>query len=143
MRVLDVIDKAGGLTENADTSVINLSKKVVDEMVIVIYSREQVQNFEETKRQEEYLQEKCKKPEENAIQNDACYGTNSSDSTKININTATLEELMSLNGIGESKAKDILTYREQNGGFQSIDDIKNVPGIGEKLFAQIQEAITV
>ena len=52
-RVIDVIDKAGGLTENADTSVINLSKKVIDEMVIIIYSKEQVKNFEETKKQED------------------------------------------------------------------------------------------
>ena len=143
MRVLDVINQAGGLTEQADTTVINLSKKVIDEMVIIIYSREQVQQFEETKKQEEFLQEKCRLPEENAIPNDACVGTSQNSSDKVNINTASKEQLMTLNGIGESKANAIISYRSQNGDFKSIEDIKNVPGIGENIYAQIQESITV
>lgn len=143
MRILDVINQAGGLTENADTTVINLSKKVSDEMVIIIYSKEQIQHFEETKKQEEFLQEKCRMPEENSIVNDACIGTNSNSSDKVNINSATKEQLMSLNGIGEAKANEIISYRNQNGDFQSIEEIKNVPGIGENIYAQIKESITV
>ena len=143
-RVIDVIDKAGGLTENADTTVINLSKRVQDEMVIIIYSKEQVKNFEETKKQEEYLQNKCIQPDENSLRNDACITNNSSSLIgKININTASKEELMNLTGIGESKAKDIISYREKNGNFKSIEEIKNVSGIGENVFAQIKENITV
>ena len=143
-RVIDVIDRAGGLTENADTSVINLSKKLQDEMVIIIYSREQVLHFEETKKQEEYLLDKCREPDENSLKNDACIENESTNITgKININTASKEELMTLPGIGESKAKEIISYRETNGSFQSIEDIKNVTGIGESIFAKIQEAITV
>ena len=142
MRVLDVINQAGGLTENADTTVINLSKKVQDEMVIIIYSKEQVKNFEETKKLEEMVQEKCKNPDDNSITNDACI-TSETITTKININTATKEELMSLNGIGENKAKDIISYREKNGLFKSIEEIKNVSGIGESIYAQIKENITV
>ena len=143
-RVIDVIDKAGGLTENADTTVINLSKKLKDEMVIIIYSKDQVKNFEETKKQEEQLQEKCIQPDENSLKNDACITNNqTTNNGKVNINTATKEELMTLTGIGESKAKDIIKYRETSGLYTSIDDIKKVTGIGESIFAQIKENITV
>lgn len=141
-RVIDVIEASGGLTENADTSVINLSKKITDEMVIIIYSRDQVNNFEETKKMEKYLQEKCEEPDENSLRNGACISNNEQITGKINVNTATKEELMSLNGIGESKAENIIVYREQN-PFQTIEDLLNVPGIGENIFAQIKENIIV
>ena len=143
-RVIDVIDKAGGLTENADTSVINLSKKIIDEMVIIIYSKEQVRNFEETKEKEKNLQEKCLSPDTNSLQNDACITSTPNNAIgKVNINQASKEELMTLTGIGESKAKDIISYREKNGPFASIEDIKKVSGIGETIYAQIKETITV
>lgn len=148
-RIIDVITLAGGLTENANTSVINLSKKIVDEMVIIIYSNEQVQYFEHTKEIEKAVQEKCNQPDENAIKNDACINSTSESNNntqtsngKISINTATQEELMTLPGIGESKAKDIISYRETNGPFASIEDITKVSGIGENTFAQIKENIT-
>ena len=147
-RVIDVIEEAGGLTENADTTVINLSKKIKDEMVIIVYSREQVLNFIETKKEEEYLQNKCIQKDENSLINDACISNDTSNSNsvsngKININVATKDELMTLNGIGESKAKDIISYREKNGNFKTIDEIKNVPGIGDTIYASIKENITV
>ena len=150
-RIIDVIELAGGLTENANTSVINLSKKVTDEMVIVIYSNDQVRDFEHTKEIEKTVQEKCNQPDENAIKNNACIDSNdkktSTDSNtvsgKISINSATKEELMTLPGIGESKAKDIIAYREANGPFGSIEDITKVSGIGDNTFAQIKESITV
>ena len=141
-RILDVIEKAGGLTENADISVINLSKKIQDEMVIIIYSKEEVSNFEKTKEKEKSIQESCIQKEENSLKNDACI-TNHQIQDKISINTATIQELMTLTGIGESKAKDIITYREKNGPFQKIEDIMNISGIGESLFAKIKEDITV
>ena len=142
-RVIDVIDKAGGLTENADTTVINLSKKLKDEMVIIIYSKEQVLKFKETKQLEEQVQNKCISPDENSLHNDACIEDNIQTTGKININTASKQELMSLTGIGESKAKDIVSYREKNGPFQTIEDIKKVTGIGDTIFAQIKENITL
>ena len=141
-RVIDVIEASGGLTENADTSVINLSKKITDEMVIIIYSRDQVNSFEETKKMEKYLQEKCEEPDENSLRNGACISNKEQITGKININTASKEELMSLNGIGESKAEKIIQYREQN-PLQTIEDLLNVPGIGENIFAQIKENIIV
>ena len=142
-RIIDVIEKAGGLTENADTSVINLSKKIWDEMVIIIYSKEEVQEFEKTKEIEKQVQNLCVQKEENVVQNDACITTSQSSTYKISLNTASLEELMSLKGIGEAKAKDIITYREENGSFKTIEEIMNVPGIGESRFAAIKEDITV
>ena len=141
-RVIDVINLAGGLTEEADTSVINLSKKIKDEMVIIIYSKDQVQDFEKTKEIENQVQDKCAKSEEYSINNDACIKTESIIMGKININTATKEELMTLQGIGESKANDIIKHRDTNGKFNSIEDIKKVTGIGENIFASIKENIT-
>ena len=142
-RVIDVIDQAGGLTENADTSVINLSKKISDEMVIIIYSREEVSNFIETKQTEQVREEKCIQKDENALINNACISQTEIITGKVSINTATLEQLQTLPGIGEAKAKDIITYREQNGPFENIEDIMKVSGIGESLFAQIKENITL
>lgn len=145
-RVIDVINEAGGLTENADTTVINLSKRIEDEMVIIIYSKWQVENWKETKEQEKYLQEQCISPKEGQTINDACIEEteeNSNISTSIiNINTATKEELMTLTGIGEAKANAIISYREKT-PFAKIEDIKNVSGIGDSVYEEIKNHITV
>ena len=144
-RVIDVINNAGGLTEYADTSVINLSKKIKDEMVIIVYSYDEVKEFSKTKEIEKQIQNNCKKNEIYSIENDACI-SNDNDSSitgKININTASIDQLQTLPGIGESKAKDIIKYREENGRFNSIEDLKKISGIGDNTFANIQENITV
>lgn len=141
-RVIDVINEAGGLTDLADTSVINLSKKIIDEMVIIIYTKEQVANFTKVKETEKIIQDKCNQVDENSLKNDACIKTEEITS-KVSINNSPKEVLMTLQGIGESKANDIIKYREENGPFNSIEDIKNVPGIGDNLFAQIKEDITL
>ena len=142
-RVIDVIRLAGDLTDNADTSVLNLSKKVTDEMVIIIYSYDEVANFALTKEKEKQEQEACLNYSE--ITNDACIKDESeivSDST-ISLNMATIEELMTLPGIGEAKAKAIISYREEVGAFQNIEELKEVDGIGDTLFDQIKENITI
>ena len=135
-RVNDIIKLAGGLKEGADTSLINLAKIVQDEMTIIIYSNEEVL----TKLKEEICI--CDCPE---IKNDACINndTNISNNELININKATKEELMTVSGIGESKAEEIIKYREEHGSFNTIEDIKNVSGIGESLFEKIKNNITV
>lgn len=143
LRVMDVIMKAGGLTENADTSVINLSKKVQDEMVIIIYSRDEVSRFREVKEIEKEVNNKCNQVDDDSLINDACIENSTNTSSKISINTATLEELMTLSGIGESKAKDIINYRETNGPFTSIEDLLKIKGIGESILAKIKENITL
>lgn len=133
MRVNDVILLAGGLIEGADTSLINLAKIVTDEMTIIIYSNKEVQ--------EKYKEEicVCDCP---LIENDACVDNKEEDHL-ININTCTLDELMEINGIGKTKAEAILEYRESNGDFNSIDDIKKVDGIGDALFEKIKAYIKV
>lgn len=143
-RVIDVIEKAGGLTENADTSVINLSKKISDEMVIIIYSHEEVNEFGKTKEIEKQVLMECKNNEIYSLENNACIEIDNTNniSGKININTASKEELMTLTGIGESKANDIIKYRETNGPFKSIEDLTKVNGIGESTLANIKENIT-
>ena len=146
-RIIDVVGEAGGLTESADTSVINLSKKITDEMVIIIYSRQEVENWVATKQQEEYLQKKCLLKEEGQVENDACIEEKTEPEEKqpsamVNINTATKEELMTLSGIGETKAEAIISYREKT-PFQKIEDLKNVSGIGDSTFEEIKSNITV
>ncbi len=148
-RVIDVIRLAGDLTEVADTSVLNLSKKVKDEMVIIVYSFDEVASFTETKEQEEIEQEACKN--QNGIENDACIEDSTNDTSsssvvisgKISLNTATLDELMMLPGIGEAKAEAIIKYREEVGAFQNIEELKEVNGIGDAIFDDIKESITI
>ena len=142
-RVIDVIEKAGGLTPNANTTVINLSKKIIDEMVIIIYSNEQVQNFAKTKEVEQQVQQYCIQPDNNALKNDACITESTNTSSKVSINNATLEQLQTLPGIGASKAQDIINYRTEHGQFQSIEDLKNISGIGDSIFAKIKDYITL
>ena len=133
LRVNDVIELAGGLKEGADTSNINLAKLVSDEMTIIIYSTEEVL--------EKFKQEVCicNCP---YIQNDACINSNN-DSNLININTAGIEELTTLPGIGDVKAEAIIKYRSEVGKFKTKEELLNVEGIGEALFEKIKDNITV
>lgn len=147
-RVIDVIEKAGGLTENANTTVINLSKKIIDEMVIIIYSNQQVLEFERTKEVEKQVQDKCVQIDENSVKNDACVidSDSSSDNEKsiqVSLNNSTKEELMTLPGIGEAKAQEIIDYRNANEGFKSIEELKQISGIGDSIFAKIKDYITL
>ena len=139
-RIIDAINESGGLTKNSDTSVLNLSKKIEDGMVIVIYSKKEVSDYLNTLKE---LDDKSSICDNSNIENDACSDNNSSNNNSlININTASISELMSLSGIGEAKAKSIISYREKT-PFKTIEDIKNVEGIGESLYASIKENITV
>jgi len=145
-RVIDVINKAGGLTEEADTTVINLSKKIKDEMVIIVYSKEEVSDFKKTKEMEKVVIDKCVQKDNESIINDACIDSDKNSnngSLLININTSSLDELKTLPGIGESKAKNIIEYRDLKGLFNSIEELKNVDGIGEGLYDQVKDFITV
>lgn len=149
-KVIDVLELAGGLAENADTSMINLAKKVFNEMVVIIYTNDEVKNARESDTVIKVVEKECVCPE---IKNDACINSgdiekndnqnNVEENNKVNINKATLEELLTISGIGESKAKSIIEYREQNGVFKQIGDIMNVSGIGESLFEKIKNNITV
>ncbi len=150
-RVADVINMAGGLKKNADTSVINLGKKIFDQMVIIIYSNDEVKNFIKVKEDEKEKIEKC--VNDNIVKNDACIGSSDNSvedkenvadtNKKVSLNNATKEELMTLTGIGESKALDIISYRTENNGFKSIEEIMNISGIGEKAYEKIKDNLTL
>ena len=112
-------------------------------MVIIIYSNSEVKNFEKTKEKEQQVQEQCIQKDSNALKNDACINENTSTSSEISINKASLEQLQTLPGIGETKAKDIISYREQNGPFTKLEDITKVSGIGENVFVKIKDYITL
>lgn len=147
-RVSDAIKKSGGLTENADTELINLSKALKDEMVIIIYNKNEIEEIRQKSKEPEtiikYIEKKCTCPD---TTNDACIKKEISkeekQNSKISINTGTLEELMQVEGIGESKAKAIIKYREENGLFETIEDIKKVSGIGESTFEKFKNNITI
>ena len=143
-RVIDAINNSGGLKENADTSIINLSKKIEDEMVIIIYSKEDLQKYKDnlsTKAiEDEIKKEKISIDKNNKAEINIDL---KEDNSKININTASKEELTTLPGVGESKAEAIIKYREDNGNYEKIEDIKNVSGIGESAFEKIKDNITV
>ena len=150
-RVIDAIEIAKGLTNDADTSVNNLSMQLKDEMVIIIYSKQEVKNFIKTKETEQLKEENCSK-EQNNIKNDSCITqdkkenktTTKKEETKtsiININTASLEELSTLKGIGSKKAQKIIEYRTKT-PFKTKEQIMEVSGIGESLYNKIKDNIT-
>lgn len=143
--VYQAIDAAGGLLETANTSLLNLSKKLTDSMVVIVYTNAEIEALRTSEKEIQYIEIEvpCVCPD---TMNDACIeDTKPSEvkDTKISLNKATLEDLLQISGIGESKAQAILTYRKENGEFKSIDDVKNVSGIGDALFEKIKDQITV
>lgn len=138
-RVNDVIYQAGGILENADLSRINLSKHVTDEMVIIIYTKEEMDTYNNppTKIEYVYIEPNCSCPD--AI-NDACIIPKEENETKISLNHATKEQLEILPGIGKSKADAIISYRETK-PFESIEELKEIKGIGEAIFEKLKDYI--
>jgi len=143
-RVIDVINLAGGLTKKANTSLINLSKKINDEMVIIIYSNDEIANSMAEKI--EIIETICKCDE---IKNDSCLTVEDvlenekedeeiTTSDKISLNNCTKDELLTISGIGDAKADAILKYKNEK-GFTKIEDLLEVDGIGSKLYEQIKE----
>lgn len=158
-KIIDVINMAGGLTDNADTSLINLAKSVKDEMVVIIYSKNDVINAK-YKNDNKIKSDSIKEDILLGVVNDACLNNNSESNKKdtsdvkdtndndisngkVNINTASISDFQKLSGIGEGRAKAIVEYREEHGSFRSIEDIKNVSGIGDSLYEKIKDYITV
>lgn len=118
-RVKDALEAAGGLTAEADSQKVNLAQRVEDQMVIVV-------------------------PKVGEEAEEIPAGATSKEEAKegkVNINTATVEELKTLKGVGEKKAEAIIEYRKKNGSFQTKEDLMKVRGIGKKLFESFQERI--
>lgn len=126
-RIQDVIIAAGGQTKDADLDKVNLAYELEDGQKIRIPSI-----FDE---KIAYIYNDSG---ENVIENNE-----NTESVKINLNKATLEELQKINGVGPSLAEKIISYRKENGKFKSIEDLKNVSGIGEKKYESIKEYVQV
>lgn len=153
-RVIDAINASGGLTKKAYTKYINLSKILKDENVIIVNSTSEIKkvssgnNITEVKinnnsKNSASISESELITNDNVKSEEDNTGNSLESNIKVNINTATKEELMKLSNIGESKAEKIIDYRTANGNFNSIEDIKKVSGIGDKLYDSIKENITV
>jgi len=130
MRVMDIIDLAGGLGESADPDKVNLAQRVTDQMVIYIPA----------------IGEETTAPlpaPENSSNEAVSESQASGEGEKVDINTADAALLQTLTGIGEKKAALIIAYREENGSFQTIEEIMGVSGIGEKTFEGFKDTITV
>lgn len=130
-RMIDAIEAAGGLTTEADDRTINLAEKLLDQQKIIVYTESEIA--------EQLMQE----DRDNLLERDV-YPSNPSDATqKININIATIDELQALPNIGPKKAQAIIEYRQTNGSFQTIDQIKEIKGIGEKTYEELAHLISV
>lgn len=122
--IVDVVRKAGGFTKKADQTSVNLAERAADgtQLVISAKGKHKVTNEEPNSHSE---------------------SSGSGLSGKVNINTASEQELMTLSGIGESKASEIVSYRKTNGAFHQIEEIMNISGIKEGVFSKIKDYITV
>ena len=148
-RISDAIDKAEGLKENADTKNINLAFKLEDGMKIYIptigESREQ--NEQNGQSQNQTLMDETSKyvtSSSGVVQEEQTNGkSEQKKNEKININTATQTQLETLPGIGPSTSLKIVNYREENGKFKNIEDIKEVSGIGDVKYENIKDLICV
>ena len=125
-RIYEAVKAAGGFTENAEEESVNLASPIEDGVQIRIYSKEEAETLAA-----------------GAAPFDGFEASGEGKEPVVNLNTATKEELMTLSGIGESRAEDIIRYREENGGFQNIEDIMKVPGIKDAAFQKIKDRITV
>lgn len=130
-RISDAIEAAGGLTDEADLSKINLAYILEDGMKITIPSKSESEDENIT--EDDYVSTNSGVSVDNSTEN----------SEKVNINKATQTELETLPGIGPSIASKIISYREENGNFSNIEEIKNVSGIGDAKFENIQNLICV
>lgn len=126
-RVIDMIAAAGDFTKDADLNKVNLAQLVEDQMVIYVprIGEEDVE-----------LPGTASAPAGGTV-------ATGSDSDKVNLNTATQAELETLTGVGPAKSTAIIEYRETTGKFQQIEDLKNIPGIGDKTFEKLKDSITV
>lgn len=127
-RLYEAVELAGGLSGDADDTCLNMAREIADGEQVVILTQEEVA----------LLKASGTYPFEVSVQDRA-----GMDSGLVNINTATVTELTGVSGIGESRAQAIIDYREKNGAFRSIEDIKKVEGIKEGLFSKIKDKIKI
>ena len=126
-RICDLVDMAGGMLEDADRNFWNLAEELYDGEMLYFPTTEELKS--------------------DLLPENGCPAADDSDTKasdgRININSASVEELTTLSGIGESKADNIIKYRQENGSFSAVEDLTNVSGIGESIFNKIKDSITV
>ena len=163
-RIADAIDAAGGFSTEADTEYLNLAMVVSDGMKIQVPTTDEIEELEKAEAQSSsddqadssadtsFVVTGDGKPVDTNKQNSeadntsalsSCDNASDSGNVLVNINTAGVDELCTLSGIGKSRADAIIAYRNENGPFKSIEDIKKVSGIKDKVFEQIKDSITV
>lgn len=143
-KIIDAINKAGGLTKNATTNNLNLSKKLTNEMVIYVFSKNELTTTKTSEPVSTVAECKCETIEvNNCVDKNNTNESNNNETSKININTDSKEKLMTINGIGSSKADAIIEYRTKNGNFKTTEDIMNVSGISKTIYDKIKDTITV
>ncbi len=138
-RIIDAINAAGGSTEEADLSKINLAYIVEDGTQVYIPSIRDMTTVQEG-RQNSFIREDAG---DDIISTNASNEESNRQNGKVNINIASVEKLQTLPGIGQSTAQKIIEYRNQNGKFKSEEDLKNVAGIGESKYNNLKDKITV
>jgi len=119
-RINDAVQKAGGLTDNADSKSINLAQRISDEALVYVPNKEEATSQEMPSS-----------------------ASNNKENKKVNLNKASLEELKQVKGLGAKRAQDIIDHRESNGKFKSVDELKKVSGIGAKTIEKLKEYVTV
>jgi len=122
-RIYEVIEAAGGMTDEANDTLVNQAELVTDGMMIRIYTRDEAEDL--------------------GLKTNDAAGSGAQSDGRVDINSASVTELMMLPGIGSAKAEAIVTYREEYGAFSCIEDLMNIPGIKEGIFRQIREHIKV
>lgn len=140
--ISELVKKASGLESNADISVTNMAKRLEDEDVVIIYSKDEINEMKKGNTSVKYVDKECMCPMINNVSLFDEAVTNLDeiiiDTGKVSLNSATKEELMTLPGIGESKANLIIEYRENNNGFKTTEEIMNVKGIGKSMYEKIK-----
>lgn len=144
-KIIDAINKADGLTKNATTNNLNLSKKLTNEMVIYVFSKNELTTTKVYEPVSNASECKCETIEINNCVDKKTTNESNNDTVpaKININTDNKEKLMTISGIGSSKADAIIEYRTKNGNFKTTEDIMNVSGISKTIYDKIKDIITV
>ena len=142
-RIFQVVERAGGFTERAAAQYLNMAQVVSDGMKIVVPDGESLDGAEYYGLDSEGGNHGAGSAGAGVIMPEGKSAGGSTAKEKVNLNTATREELMTLMGIGEAKADDIIAYRESHGGFQKIEDIKKISGIKDAAFEKIKDDITV
>ncbi|EME7218921.1 helix-hairpin-helix domain-containing protein [Enterococcus faecium] len=126
-RVYDVLKRAGGLLEEADSDRINFSAKIEDQQVLYIPA----------------VGEELPEHLDQLVSPEGKQSTADSEPSKININTASPSELQQIPGIGSVKAQEIIRFREENGSFQKVEDLQEISGIGEKTVEKLKNFVTI